>query len=322
MSAASNLFPVGSSGFEPVRLPFAMPSFKRVSWASDDARKVWEDRLVKTARTWEVMEFESIRVGLRPAGLFAVDPQDFCRCESEVRDSGLAAAIVARVGEQDSRVLFTVDETGGDKPVSLHVVVGQPDAVETIRLAYCSGDLIRVGSALGYPHCCCLFFQHHWSENGYRDMTWPMAVASHAEASEDYREVVCEGPPETNTLWQWLGIRAVPHLPCSFNCEHSAELARAWLNFGISMGVANALDDLIEILSWPVEWSSLHAIAEIKTPILKMITATDAFAYKHTVRRRGDRYPDEGATGLAFPYHVPEKRKLSSSIGFRRGLSR
>ena len=26
------------------------------------------------------------------------------------------------------------------------------------------------------------------------------------------------GPPEANILWRWMGARAVPHLPCRFNC--------------------------------------------------------------------------------------------------------
>jgi SAM-dependent methyltransferase len=80
------------------------------------------------------------------------------------------------------------------------------------------------------------------------------------------------------------------------------------------------IEDLAAILSWPVEWSSLHGIAEIKTPLLKLITDTDAFACKHAVRRGGDGYPTEGAMGLNFPYSRPTKNKLSSSAGFRRGL--
>ena len=32
----------------------------------------------------------------------------------------------------------------------------------------------------------------------------------------------------------------------------------------------------MEILSWPVEWSVLHGIAEIKTPIFRVISRSDA----------------------------------------------
>jgi hypothetical protein len=62
------------------------------------------------------------------------------------------------------------------------------------------------------------------------------------------------------------------------------------------------MDWLAEILSWPIECSALHRIAEIKTPMLKASTRTDAIPCKDTVRRQGDSYPLEGIRGLNFPY--------------------
>ena len=109
--------------------------------------------------------------------------------------------------------------------------------------------------------------------------------------------------------------------PCRFDCADTVALSRACLELGQRLGLAKELEDLVTVLSWPIEWSSLHGIAEIKTPILKLITVTDTFAHKHTVKRSGDSYPGEGAVGLAFPYHRPKKNKLSSSPAFRRGLA-
>ncbi len=75
-----------------------------------------------------------------------------------------------------------------------------------------------------------------------------------------------------------------------------------------------------EILSWPAEWSALHGIAEIKTPVLKVSTRTDATAKKYVVRRQGEKYPAEGARGLGFPYSQPRQPLVTLSPGFRRGL--
>lgn len=320
MDFISETLRTAAAGFEPVRLPFVLPDFTRMSWASDHTREVWEERLRRVARTWRTIEFESVRMGLRPAGLFAVRPEDLAQRELEAHESGLAVRTVAQVQRQNSDSVSPTEANDVDS-TSIRVAIGQREAVERIALAYSGSDPIAVGTALGYPECCCRFFQQHWVQRNYRDTTWPMAVASHTHTSADFRDLHCEGPPETNSLWRWLGIRATSHLPCGFDCADTVALARAHLDLGHRLHLTKEVEDLVTILSWPVEWSSLHGIAEIKTPILKIITVTDAFAHKHTVRRSGDSYPAEGAIGLAFPYHRPKKDKLSSSPGFRRGLA-
>ena len=80
------------------------------------------------------------------------------------------------------------------------------------------------------------------------------------------------------------------------------------------------MDWLLEILSWPIEWSALHGIAEIKTPVLKASTRTDAAPCKYTVRRQGDNYPLEGIRGLNFPYRLPPQRILNGSRELQRDL--
>jgi MoaA/NifB/PqqE/SkfB family radical SAM enzyme len=80
------------------------------------------------------------------------------------------------------------------------------------------------------------------------------------------------------------------------------------------------MDWLSEMLSWPFEWSSLHGIAEIRTPILKIAATTDAAAHKHTVQCKGDSYPEEGAAGVVFPYRKPKRLRVTESAGYRRGL--
>ena len=115
----------------------------------------------------------------------------------------------------------------------------------------------------------------------------------------------------TNMLWRWIGVRAVPHLPCSFDCAGTIRFGEQFLALGRRLGYAEEIGWIEEILSWPVEWSALHGIAEVKTPVLKMITATDATPYKYTVQIKGEKYPSEGATGLYFPYRKPAAIRLA-----------
>lgn len=75
-----------------------------------------------------------------------------------------------------------------------------------------------------------------------------------------------------------------------------------------------------------MEWSALHGIAEIRTPIAKAVTRTDATAQKRVVCRRGRGYPAEGARGVVFPFRgavAPGVREtlLAPAIVHRRDHS-
>jgi hypothetical protein len=128
------------------------------------------------------------------------------------------------------------------------------------------------------------------------------------------------GPPQANILWRWLGVRAVSHLPCRFDCPATVTLANQFLDVGRRSGYGPEMDWLLEMLAWPIEWSALHGIAEVRTPVLKIATQTDATAQKYVVQRQGSTYPAEGANGVTFPYRRPRGLPLVQLRGFRRGL--
>jgi hypothetical protein len=80
------------------------------------------------------------------------------------------------------------------------------------------------------------------------------------------------------------------------------------------------MDWIEEILNWPASWSALHGIAQVKTPVLKVSTRTDATAHEFIVRRPGRRMPAEAAAGLSFPFRSPERPGVTHSMAFVRGL--
>src|SRR5262249_40209942 len=129
-----------------------------------------------------------------------------------------------------------------------------------------------------------------------------------------------DGPPQANILWRWIGPRAVPHLPCRFDCPATVTFADQLVEVGRRAGYDAEMDWLLTVLDWPVEWSAWHGIAEVKTPILKVSTATDATAQRYVVRRRGGGRPAEALDGLGFPWQVPVKLRLTGTRGFHRGL--
>jgi hypothetical protein len=79
-------------------------------------------------------------------------------------------------------------------------------------------------------------------------------------------------------------------------------MGKQLLAVGEAAGLGEEIGDIREMLSWSAEWSALHGIAEIRTPIVKVATSTDATGLKYTVRRTGTRHPQEAPHGLNFPY--------------------
>ena len=105
-------------------------------------------------------------------------------------------------------------------------------------------------------------------------------------------------PSFSRKMWVSDQARKVPHYPCRFDCPASHALAKKFIVAGKNAGNGRALENALEILHWPVEWSCLHGIAETRTPIAKISQRTDATALKCTLRLRGDSYPKEGAKAL------------------------
>jgi SAM-dependent methyltransferase len=303
------------------RLDFGLPDFTRFSWTSDRAREVWGPRLHRITKAWLEIEWRSVVAGVRPCGVTMVGPEEFVEQAGDWVRHGLSAVPVEIQGLNGGAYASTSRQALLGEPFVFRVVVGSPRDVADFKAAWDAGDNPEIGRRLGYPPCCYAFFQQTWVEGGYVDTTWPMAHATAAPAN-GARTVDVTAAPEANILWRWMGIRAVPHLPCRFDCEPTASLGRALVQVGRDVGYGDEMDWLLEILAWPVEWSALHGIAEIKTPILKVSTRTDATAVKYVVRRLGIAYPAEGAQGLTFPYRMLRPHPLlTTSRGFQRGLA-
>jgi hypothetical protein len=294
------------------RLSFVLPDFNRHSWVSEGARSVWEPRITRIVRAWEDIEWLSVAHGVRDCGLLWISPDALLTLIPKWTDASLSA------------IRLNVD----DSPVSgasglICIVVGSGDRIEQLRGAWAALDDEAVGTLLGYPSCCRSFFRAVWVDERNIDTTWPMAEnTSHRHLNGIARiELPEEIMPLANILWRWVGVRAVPHLPCRFDCAASIAFGRRLLEVGRNSGYSEEADWIAEILAWPVEWSALHGIAEVKSPLMKIATRTDATPEKWTVHWVGTKYPAEGAVGLRFPFQAPKKPMLTSSPGFKRGLA-
>jgi hypothetical protein len=286
------------------RLPFVLPEFVRTTWVSDRARGVWEPRLLRVTKAWLEIEWQSVLRGVRPCAITMTSPEDLVAWAARWIKQGLCYLPLElhRPGGSSPGADGTAAAGG---PLVFRLVLGSHDMVNRFQEALDRRDDAEVGRLLGHPPCCLAFHRWAWVEQELLDTTWPMALAG-ANLASPVRSRELAGLPYANMLWRWLGIRAVPHLPCRLDCEPSIALGRQFLEVGRASGYGTEMDWLSEVLSWPVEWSALHGIAEVKTPILKICAQTDATAVKYVVRYLGNHYPAEGARGSCFPYK-PER---------------
>ena len=300
------------------RLAFALPDFTRLMWVSEGARAVWAPRLRRITQAWLEIEWFAVAEGVRACAVTAVSPEGFVEKAATWLARGLNVLPLEIQGTAETYASTPVATELG-KPFVYRVVVGRSEDLRDFHRAWEANDQVTIGRLLGYPPCCFAFFRRVWVDEGMIDTTWPMAVDT-VGPGNGAREVSVQGSPEANILWRWMGVRAVPHLPCRFDCEPTVAFGRRLLEVGRAAGYADEVEWLLEILRWPVEWSALHGIAEIRTPVLKVSSRTDATATKYVVRRQGDGYPVEGARGLGFPFPVPGGALYTQSLAFRRGL--
>ena len=301
------------------RLDFKLPDFTRIAWVSETARMVWKPRIASISQAWSEIEWRSVSENVRactlvrcPEAVLLKNAERWIEFELEVEPLQFEGG--ARRCYQS---VVQMPERG--RPTIICAVVGRQRNLIAFRDAWKRQDHDKLGSLLGYPACCRKFFKEVWIRQNCVDTTWAMAVNSKAHIKE--RTVEVSGSRSANILWRWMGVRLVPHLPCSFNCSKTYAFAERLRGVGVNAELAREYEWIDQILDWPVEWSALHGIAEIKTPILKVSTLTDATAGKYIVRHIGSSYPPEGSRGLEFPYKSPPRRAVAESRGYQLGLT-
>lgn len=292
------------------RLNFILPDFTRIIWVSSHAKEVWQPRLSRISKSFSQIEFESVLQSKRSAYLYSIDGQRFIETQIEIDSQfdNLSLIPLDKITKTNSysNTQQRVDDQTED--YNVRCVLIETKYKKQFAEAWKTGNNSIIGKLLGYPQCCIDFFENYWVKEKFLDTTYPMSINGTI------------GPKECNILWRWTGVRAVSHLPCSFDCTHTYNQAVDNIKFGRQLGFDQEMDWLEQILDWPVQWSALHGIAEIKTPILKISSRTDATADLVIVDRQGFSYPDEGASGTIFPYVNKAKKSITNTQSFSRSV--
>lgn len=275
-----------------------LPRTTRVGWVSDAANAAWAGRLVRAAAAWRRIEGLSVLASVRLCGISKMRGEEANAFLQELHRRGM----VARRIEGPSWPSF--DQV----PVAETVLMafGRRDALLDLEACWRSEDHDGLGTLLGYPACCRRAFDAWSVRGGWTDPNCANAAASVNAAEPGSLRA------ETNTIWWRLGIRGIPHFACTPTCTPSTHLARLMFQLGASDGLVQEVGWISDVLNWPVRWSALHGIAEITSPVMRVVVDTDATNGRATLQFQGSSVPQEAAKGTTFPFTARRQHERSS----------
>lgn len=232
------------------------------------------------------MERTTVLHGLRPGALLGVAPEQMLEVQHWSLLMQVPMVIVGLEGVSAAGNASAPYRR--DHPSQYRVYLGADPHV--FFRAWQAGDNLMIGTMLGFPPCCISFFDQYWREQGWRDLTYP---------AMRYPEV--SNRAYSNLLLRSLGVRPVFHLPCSQDCLATWELGDRIAEL-MTQSHPQEAAWARELLSMPMEWTSMHGVAIVVTPIFKIVYNSDPLPTKVTWRLLSDAYPQYGARGRVFPF--------------------
>jgi hypothetical protein len=283
------------------KLDFKLPPFKRITWVSEVLQIKWEPIIMNLSKAIDNVFISDKISDIIPIQIKSLPINDLFNFKKQIISIGLFA------------------EQINDLPLSIMLFFGLK--IETNKIYVIIGNRQNVILFIkGLKEANSNFIVNdlhletftHWekfSESGMVDNIWSLMN----QTDNTLDKFSSQTNNLLNPLWKRLGISSIPYTPASLNCKHSLETGSIIQSYAKEILTDELYNSWYEILSWPVEWSALHGIAEIKTPIFKMIYNTDATGEKYTLQLESDTYPENGLNGLLFPYRKPKKLYFTDS---------
>lgn len=287
---------------------YRLPDHTRIMYASGRTIEYWKPKISFASREWQQIERLRLMEGLTDSILIYVAHDNWLQTRRWADKNDLNVVHVGTKGITQSYTSYGGNEDYSNGHQHRVAITRKETLVGEWLEAWENSDDIRVGELLGYPKCCQNFFDKYWNEQKFRDLTIP--------AIENGDGV--DGVIESNILGRWAGIRWVSHMPCSFQCEASIKQGKQTRQLAIDHGKQEAADIIDRVLNMPVEYSCMHGIAEIVTPIYKISAASESLPKKYVARRQGTQ-PENAAKGNVFPFES-KGNKLTETTSFKKSI--
>ena len=307
------------------RLNTVLPDWTRVQWTSIENKTKYEPILESIKRAWRHIERMSVVHDIRPSSLDIIKISELQTTIDEYAKYGVIVAPIGKEYPQQGYISSTVPSRIKE-PIGIRVVFTKSEKLADEWFELWNSDTQTrdsdMGTLLGYPTCCVKHYTKFTNTQNFVDMTWPVATNKVKIKKETLIHIKADTPAENNILWHWQNVRLIPHVPCSFGCKKSTALGIKMAELGRKLGYDQEINWTYELLSWPVEWSALHGIAEIRTPINKVSSRTDMTPFKYTVQKQSEMYPVDGMSGITYPYNQKKTKvkPITETLSFKKSL--
>jgi len=278
----------------------------RIYWTSKEAEAYWLPRVSMVTSSIDAIETMSVAEGLRECAWKTIDERTVPDLASSLGKIGLIVRPISRTGKWEGFSHYTVPPDP-EKVGNVSCIISRKmSAIDEFEGAYRAGDHNTQGRLLGFPECCREAFVKNWADGLY-DPVYQAAEASGTSTGE--REITVVPIWQANAALRYVGIRIGYHIACDFRCKET----EAWGDRLLKVAAGWAGDPvrirrwLRELLSMPMEWSVLHGIVQVKTPILYVVASSLPTAEKHVIRIMGSHWPVAGAESTVFPFNASEQ---------------
>jgi len=289
----------------------------RIIWPNPEFKTYWKTRIERIAFEASNAEILSVVSGQRDVTWQTVSEEDvFYFQDRLLRDHGLVSRGFKAVAAFSGFAHRHYPPAPGQRKFFCVVAARSDMEINAFLAAEAAGDNSEQGRLLGYPRCCSQFFSENWRE-GFIDPIWQAAVNSIRENGGtiwnrggktfvDLEDSIL-GAGLSNAMLRYIGIRGAFHIPHSFSCRETMEIAEERLG----LMAPEAAADVRVLLRLPMEWSVRNGIALVKTPYFYIETESVPTSEYYRVRLEG-RIPGgcpPGAVGITFPFQAGLRRE-------------
>jgi len=287
--------------------PRTIAPISKMVWLSDDLRDKWSKRLSFGSKLTNDLELMSLKHDLRKCAIRNIRTRDFSEVSSDLKKKYGVIAMPLSVVKMPNVIFAHYHQPSSlnDPDSLLHCVLSKdPYYLFEYQKAYKESDHIKMGSLLGYPSCCCKFFQELYPK-GYIDPVWHAALRSeHSkhDLSDGYLVKVNKWFIFSNPIARYLGLRFSFHITCSFSCHDSIVFGMKLKDLARSMGKDTSWYEEVCYSSY---WDCYKGVAVIGFPAIGLFLCSSSNMSKH----RHVVYLDDGMVNSDF-FHEMRSRSM------------
>lgn len=267
--------------------------FCRISWVSEEAKAYWYPRIQCLTTLFQNQAIDLTTKEVFPLLIKRLYPHEVDELSEQLQKSSLEINHLRGTRE---KLLEIFPITFLNDQVKETILIGKKKHVDKALEAFNKSDSNKFLEIIGMPICCIKSYLEGLQTTIHNGLL--RTILKEQKKKELNNQLL------SYLLYKPLGLDLLQYEPCFFDCQQSERNINNVINTLVEKGYNHEMFWLKEILSWPISWSGLHGIAEVKTPINKFMYNIDATAKKVELIITGSNYPKLGAKGLAFPYRI------------------